>query len=110
MKTKMEKHDEPWEVMPGDHPIWIDIASSVTCHQFGRMRVARVVGSTYAKRIIACVNALEGINPEAVKGLLEAAKAAQCDCSPCLRESGHLIDCWFPALNQAIEDTTKVAN
>lgn len=40
--------------------------------------------------------------------LLEAAKAAQCDCSPCLRESGHLIDCWFPALNQAIEAADKV--
>lgn len=44
------------------------------------------------------------------ENVVEAAKAAQCDCSPCLRESGHLIDCWFPALNQAIEDATKVAN
>ena len=38
----------PWMVFPGDHPIWVDIGSGEVCHQFGQMRVARVVGSVDA--------------------------------------------------------------
>lgn len=34
--------------------------------------------------------------------LLEAAKTAQCDCSPKERDSGHKSECWFPALREAI--------
>ncbi len=34
--------------------------------------------------------------------LLEAAKQAQCGCSIAERESGHRVECWMPALLDAI--------
>ena len=47
----------------------------------------------------ACANArLIAAAPD----LLEAAKGAQCSCSIAERESGHLTDCWMPALEAAI--------
>ena len=38
----------------------------------------------------------------AARDLFEAAKDAQCSCSIAERESGHLTDCWMPALEAAI--------
>lgn len=34
--------------------------------------------------------------------LLAACQSAQCSCSPAERESGHLVGCWFPAMQEAI--------
>lgn len=34
--------------------------------------------------------------------LLEASRTAQCACSVKERDSGHLVDCWMPALLAAI--------
>lgn len=38
----------------------------------------------------------------AASELLEAAKWAQCDCTPRQRDSGHLVGCWMPDLLAAI--------
>lgn len=38
----------------------------------------------------------------AAEALLEAAKAAQCDCTISQRDSGHAVGCWMPDLLEAI--------
>lgn len=35
--------------------------------------------------------------------LLAVAKTAECECTPRERMSGHIADCWMPALTDAIE-------
>jgi enterochelin esterase-like enzyme len=39
--------------------------------------------------------------------LLEAAKEAQCSCTLRERASGHLVECWMPALVAAIAKATE---
>lgn len=36
------------------------------------------------------------------KALVHAATNAQCECSPSMRLSGHVVGCWMPELEQAI--------
>lgn len=85
-----------------------------------------------ARRIVACVNACEGmIDPQteiaALKDrismldyalvensrdeLAEALREVDCDCTLRERDSGHKIDCWMPSVNAALAkldtDSTK---
>mgnify|MGYP001616827613 CR=1 FL=1 len=51
------------------------------------------------------IRAHGGRGPIEVKSapeLLRAARQAQCACSIKERDSGHLLDCWMPALTAAI--------
>lgn len=42
----------------------------------------------------------------ALPDLLNAARDAQCSCNPAQRESGHLVECWMPRLDEAIAKAT----
>lgn len=66
-----------------------------------------------AALIVAACNACQRIAPENptrfaeygiddLRYVAEAAKHANCDCSIAQRESGHMIGCWFPALEAAL--------
>lgn len=60
----------------------------------GGEQIASFCSKQYAKRAVACVNALEGLNPEAIPKLLDAAKMA---CAHPITGN------WYTALQGAIE-------
>lgn len=62
-----------------------------------------------AKRIVACINACEGINPKAVPGLLKAARGAR---AALTQNKTHPADiaAALAFLNTAITKTEKVAS
>lgn len=62
-----------------DHPL-VSFASKVVSYRTGEQEiVARCDSADRAKQFAACVNALAGMNPDALAGLIEAADAARCD-------------------------------
>ncbi len=40
-------------------------------------------------------------DPDCIKRVVEVALSAQCGCSVAERDSGHLVGCWKPALDEA---------
>ena len=73
----MSKHTpEPWEVR-GECGIWSEDGFVATTNP--HVRPFATIQATNAARIVACVNACEGINPQAIPDLLKAAKGlAEC--------------------------------
>ena len=64
--TYFVAHDSPTP------DLWFTIISTAE----GMLMAARVIGEANARRIVACVNACAGINPEAVRDLLAACRTA----------------------------------
>lgn len=65
-------------------------------------RVASTIGS---RNMDADAAYIAQLSPEFVRAMAEAlieAEGAQCACSLRERDSGHLIGCWRPALNDAL--------
>ena len=55
-----------------------------------------------ARRIVACVNACEGINPEAVPDLLTVLRAAVARVELANREGDPILSAWLPDAQAAI--------
>ena len=73
--NETQKHTaEPWDHMP---PIGegLDAVLAKQVTTYGNFYVAQCNVSDDARRIVACVNALAGLNPEAIPALVAAAAA-----------------------------------
>lgn len=94
----------PWEVEPV-YNFGISREGDTHLHTIAQMRGSIDKRKTNARRIVACVNACEGMNPEAVPELLEALMAVewipdddipgQLYCPWCgnYEHHGHISDC-----------------
>lgn len=81
--NELKHTPEPWRV--GRHAVVADVPVVGGCSgtddvdYYGGHLVCETVTEANAERIIACVNACKGINPEAVPDLLEACEALPLD-------------------------------
>lgn len=66
---------EPWIAKQSDPTEWVVMNGHIVIAIFNRKDNPHW-NEANAKRIVACVNACAGINPEAVPDLLEACKKA----------------------------------
>jgi hypothetical protein len=74
---------EPWEYTDDRYDI-LDAGGEAAC-----WTVFTVVSESDATRIVACVNALAGMRPEAVKGLVEAVERFVHECAGNLADPNH---------------------
>jgi len=63
------QYGEPWK--------WGDEGVDIVCKSDGQEVLAGIVEEKFSLRAMLCVNALAGLNPEAVRELLEACKTAR---------------------------------
>ena len=128
----MEHTKGPWRVdSPMSGPLangrvsirGSDEYKSAICF-FNPLRECGPTDQANARRIVACVNACEGIKTEHLehasldfgkelraerdriaalnKELVEAASEAQCGCTVRERDNGHRVGCWFPNLRAVL--------
>ena len=108
----MNKHTPgPWQAMllPEDtqgvlgHRFWIRAESGA---EDGNMCISdislRDSDMANARRIVACVNACEGINPEAVPDLLTVLRAAVARVELANRVGDPILSAWLPDAQAAI--------
>ena len=95
----MSKHTkEPWRAIEYIDPQWQIHGSTGEFHVIAL--TAQGNDEANAKRIVACVNACAGINPDAVKDLLQACKLARQLLTPRESWSDQLaMDVWGAVLD-----------